>query len=156
MYKKCFVVVIFWFVGFCTAHSEYYVDSSLYHIPSVPFVSMFTWVSEDTGCPAWILKGLGITESSMRVDAVGDFGNAEGAYQIHKRSKKVWVAAYGKYDPYNLLSAMTLAGKIMKDRLSFFEDPRDAIASYRQGIGGVLKNGRTDWYVDRVIANALL
>ena len=104
-----------------------------------------------TGCPEWILRGIAMTESGCNSFAVGDDGISLGMFQLNEKYHEERARKYGEYDAYNPEQAVLIAGYIMEHNLSVFTDYRDAIAAYRQGVSGVKKHGRTDWYVNRVI-----
>jgi hypothetical protein len=72
-------------------------------------------------------------------------------FQLNEKYHDERAGKYGEYDAYNPEQAVLIAGYIMAHNLSVFRDYRNAIAAYRQGVAGVIKNGRTDWYVNRVI-----
>ena len=104
-----------------------------------------------TGCPAWILRGIAMTESGGNPDAVGDDGVSIGMFQLNEKYHEERASKYGEFDARNTEQAILIAGYIMHHNLLIFKNYKDAIAAYRQGISGVIKNGRTDWYVNRVI-----
>ncbi|VVB61465.1 Transglycosylase SLT domain protein [uncultured archaeon] len=104
-----------------------------------------------TGCPAWILRGIAGTESGYNPAAVGDDGISVGMFQLNEKYHEERALKYGEYDAYNPEQAVLIAGYIMTHNLHVFRDYRDAIAAYRQGVTGVRRHGRTDWYVNRVI-----
>ncbi|VVB60752.1 Transglycosylase SLT domain protein [uncultured archaeon] len=103
-----------------------------------------------TGCPAWILRGIAGTESGYNPAAVGDDGISVGMFQINERYHDERARKYGEYNPYNSEQAVLIAGYIMADNIRRLSDILDAIAAYRQGVTGVRKHGRTEWYVNKV------
>jgi len=110
----------------------------------------YTVASHATGCPEWVLHGLAFAESSERDDAIGDGGQSIGRYQLREIYHEARAARWGEYDPRDPTEAGIIAGLIYMENLAALGNEDDAIAAYRQGIGGVRKNGATSWYVERV------
>ena len=104
-----------------------------------------------TGCPAWILRGIAMTESTCNAHAVGDDGVSLGMFQLNEKYHDERALKYGEFDAYNPEQAVLIAGYIMADNMRRLHNLRDAISAYRQGVTGVRRNGRAEWYVDRVI-----
>jgi hypothetical protein len=115
------------------------------------YADMYDEAQFVTGCPAWILRGIAMTESSCNPSKVGDDGISIGMFQINETFHEERARKYGEYNPLNPEQAILIAGHIMAHNLKVFRNPRNAIAAYRQGVAGVIKNGRTDWYVNKVI-----
>ena len=110
----------------------------------------YTVASHASGCPEWVLHGLAFAESSERDDAIGDGGQSIGRYQLREIYHEARAARWGEYDPRDPTEAGIIAGLIYMENLAALGNEDDAIAAYRQGIGGVRKNGATEWYVERV------
>lgn len=107
--------------------------------------------AEITGCPEYILRGIAFAESTFKIDAVGDDGMSLGRYQINEKYHDYYASLYGEYNPFCPLDSAILTGRIFMDNLLALGDIEDAIAAHRQGRTGVRNNGRTQWYVDRVL-----
>lgn len=121
--------------------------------PKRPDVTPYEWAEAITGAPATILKAIAITESNERDDAPGDGGISLGRFQINETYRDWRVERYGYYDPTDPHSAAVIAGKKYQDSIAILGSPELAIAAHRQGIQGVLDNGPTMWYIERVYKN---
>lgn len=129
-------------------------------ILSKPFTVEFTEPERDiyqiaaglTGCPERILRGIAFAESTYNQDAIGDGGDSAGRFQINERYHAERAAKYGEYNPFCPLDTAILTGRLYMDNLKALGNEQDAIAAHRQGVSGVRKNGRTDWYVQRVLS----
>lgn len=106
-----------------------------------------------TGCPERILRGIAFAESTYNPDAIGDDGDSIGLCQINERYHAERAALYGEYNPFDPLDSLIIAAWIYADNLRALGDERLAICAHRQGVAGVLNNGPTDWYYQRVIKN---
>lgn len=114
--------------------------------------------------PAPTLRGLITTESHEQWNAIGDDGISRGGAQLNSRFDTMRAKAWGPFDPYAPNDAIRIASCILQDNARIFRsferciDPstwkekRDylTLASYRQGVGGVLRDGATGWYVERI------
>lgn len=110
--------------------------------------------SEITGCPEYILRGIAFAESTFRADAIGDDGMSLGRFQINEKYHAYYAEQYGEYNPFCPLESAILTGRIFMDNLLALGSIEDAIAAHRQGRTGVRNNGRTQWYVDRVLSHS--
>lgn len=121
-----------------------------------PQISPYHWAEAITGAPATILKAIAITESDERDDVPGDGGISLGRFQINETFREWNVKRYGPYDPTGPYQAAILAGKKYQDNLSALGTPELAIAAHRQGAAGVLHNGPSLWYIERVYRSLYL
>ena len=103
-----------------------------------------------TGAPAYILRGIALTESGEDDTAVGDDGVSMGRMQLNENYHAERAKKYGGYDPFNPLESVIIAGYLYMDNLKRFGDSDLAIAAHRQGVNGVRKYGASDWYIKRV------
>ena len=120
------------------------------------------------GASGDMLQGIARAESGETDSAIGDDGISMGRFQINERYHAQRAAAWGEYDPFEPRQAAAIAAHILRENAAYFAkvsrvaDPstwterRDelTIASYRQGIGGVKRNGATYWYILRVPGKA--
>jgi len=113
-------------------------------------LSIYEIAEEVTGAPANILRAIAIVESNEKDTAIGDDGISKGRMQINELYRKERIQKYGYYDPFNPLDSVILSGYIYMANLRIFKNVDKAIASHRQGRTGVIKNGATMWYVNRV------
>jgi len=105
-----------------------------------------------TGVPSEILRGIAATESYFKERATGDNGLSHGMFQLHSRWHEERVKKWGKFNPFDPEEAAIIAGYVLADNFATFGGNWDkAIAAYRQGVGGVRKNGIGKWYVDDVL-----
>jgi hypothetical protein len=115
---------------------------------------LYTLIQERTGTPNWLLYGTRMAESGGKDNAVGDDGISIGSMQLNEqyRSDRVKLCGY-EYDPHDTYDALYVAALIYKQNVKVYGvNVRQLIASYRQGVTGVNKNGITsESYVDRVI-----
>jgi len=118
-----------------------------------PDITPYEWAEAITGTPATILQAIARTESNERDDVPGDGGISLGRFQINETFRDWRVKKYGDYDPTDPYSAAVIAGKKYQDSIAILGSPELAIAAHRQGIQGVLDNGPTMWYVERVYRN---
>jgi len=110
----------------------------------------YTVASYASGCPEWVLHGIAFAESSERDDAIGDGGESVGRFQLREVYHASRAARWGEYDPRDSVQAGIIAGLIIMDNLAALGSLDLAIAAYRQGVGGVRRDGATGWYVERV------
>lgn len=98
-----------------------------------------------------LLRAMAIVESGERDDAVGDDGVSVGRFQLNETFHAERARLYGEYDARDPDEAGRIAARILEDnyrRLGFWAL---AIASYRQGVTGVQRDGPSAWYIDRVM-----
>lgn len=101
--------------------------------------------------PASILQGIARAESTERDGAIGDDGISRGRMQLNSHYDAPRARAWGKFDPFSPIDSVRIASCIFQDNLKQLGGDEDlAIAAYRQGVGGVLRDGPTGWYVARV------
>jgi len=114
--------------------------------------------------PAAILRAHARVESDEMDWAIGDGGRSHGRMQINETFRAERVRAWGEYDPHNCFDAVRIADRIWQENAKAFPSgptrgPPETwarqredltIAAYRQGVAGVLRNGPTMWYVERV------
>jgi len=118
--------------------------------------SDLSYASKLTKCPEWIIQGIYTTESHRHMHAVGDNGESIGGFQHRRKYFDERCRKYFPYDPECYLQAACITGYIIMDNLSFFKgDWTKAIASYNQGVTGVLTNGVHMAYVNSIIRNGL-
>ena len=120
-------------------------------LPKYEPIDIYTIAEEITGCPAFILYGIASAESDFTANAIGDGGKSLGMFQINETFRDIRVAKYGEYNPFNPIDSAIIAGFIMAENLAEFGDYHQAICAYRQGIGGVKKNGAMTWYSEKVL-----
>jgi hypothetical protein len=121
-------------------------------IPFIEPMDCFDYAESVTGFSAEILRGIAATESHFRVKAVGDGGMSLGMFQLHSRWYESRVEKWGDFDPTDPFESAVVAGRIMQENLNALNgDLTMAIAAYRQGVSGVLKQGVIQWYVDEVL-----
>lgn len=113
-------------------------------------VDVYSLVESLTGVSADILRGIARVESDERDYVVGDDGISVGRMQINERWREERVRKYGEYDPRDAFDAVFITAKIFNDNLKILGSEDLAIAAHRQGVNGVLKNGASEWYIDRV------
>ena len=118
-----------------------------------PDVTPYEWAEAITGTPATILRAIARAESNERDDVPGDGGISLGRFQINETFRDWRVSRYGDYDPTDPYSAAVIAGRKYQDSIAILGSPELAIAAHRQGIQGVLDNGPTMWYIERVYKN---
>lgn len=154
MKKVLFGLVLLCMIGTANYTRVLSLYADLTETDILPNVSFIQLAAVQTGCPEYILMGIASAESDFTPTAVGDGGKSLGMFQINEdfRWQREMMVGF-KYDPFNVYEAAMVAGLIYCQNLEAFNgNERDAIAAYRQGINGVRKNGRTDWYVDKVLA----
>lgn len=112
----------------------------------------FFIVSQLTGVPAGIIAGFAYAESGFDDYAIGDGGISLGMFQINETYHWNRMKLIGReYDPHNTFDAALVTALNYKKNLKIFGNQRDAIACHKQGVRGVKKNGRIEWYVSKVI-----
>jgi len=130
----------------CTGSVE--IKSTL---PKYKPIDIYTIAEEITGCPAFILYGIASAESDFMASAIGDGGKSLGMFQINETFRDLRVQKYGEYNPFNPIDSAIIAGFIMAENMAVFGDYHQAICAYRQGIGGVQRNGAITWYSEKVL-----
>jgi len=120
-------------------------------LPEYDPIDIYKNAEKITGCPSFILYGIASAESDFTANAIGDGGKSLGMFQINETFRDIRVAKYGEYNPFNPIDAAIIAGFIMAENLAEFGDYHQAICAYRQGIGGVKKNGAMTWYSEKVL-----
>jgi len=113
-------------------------------------LTIYSLASIITGAPEEILRGIAIAESGEHDNAIGDGGESIGRFQLREIYHEARAAAWGEYDPRDSTEAAIIAGRILMDNFARLGDMDLAIAAYRQGVGGVMRDGATGWYVERV------
>lgn len=101
--------------------------------------------------PAWVLKGIALTESGGDDNAVGDDGVSIGRMQINETFHDERVRFYGEYDPKKTADAIRVASCIFQDNYRRLGSTVAAIDAHRKGVSGVNTHGISGWYVNRVI-----
>lgn len=154
--KRVFLIVLVLVLAACTG--SFSVQASFArtsaHERSNREYTTYQIAAEITGCPEYILRGIAFAESTFRADAVGDDGMSLGRYQINEKYHEYYAEQYGEYNPFCPLESAILTGRIFMDNLLALGNIEDAIAAHRQGRTGVRNNGRTQWYVDRVLGHS--
>lgn len=137
--------------------------SQLSVIHADPWYCPRTFLYVNYKTPAYILKGIILTESDGIPSAIGDDGISYGASQQNKKYYGERAYWWGSYDPFYINDAIRITSCLfqanMKSLLksehmidpSTWELKRQdiAIAAHRQGLEGA-KHGMTYWYVKRV------
>lgn len=114
--------------------------------------------------PAWILRGIVETESSLNCRAVGDDGISQGPAQLNRRYYAERARWWGAYDPFDLEDSLRVTDALFQANLRALAwnegciDPSTwearridmAIAAHRQGLRGAIEHGMDYWYVERV------
>lgn len=120
-----------------------------------PGPDLYTLMQKRTGVPNWLLYGIRMTESGGDNNAIGDDGISLGSMQINERYRPDRETLCGyKYDPFDIYDALYVAALILKQNSKSLSGDL-LIASYRQGVTGVKRNGNTSsWYVKRVLSYA--
>ena len=155
--KKSFIAILsLSAIIFATSSSAYRAEAQQSYIGSMPprMLTVFTLAELVTGAPAGILHGIAMVESDDSDSAIGDDGISIGRFQINERYHSMRARAWGEYDPHNPSEAAIIAGHIFMDNLKQLGSIDLALCAYRQGIGGVLKNGPGMWYAERVKAKS--
>ena len=155
--KKLWIIIISMSVViFATSSAAYRVAAQQSYIGAMPprNLTVFTLAELVTGAPAGILHGIAMVESGNSDSAIGDDGISIGRFQINERYHSMRARAWGEYDPHNPSEAAIIAGHIFMDNLKQLGSIDLALCAYRQGIGGVLKNGPGMWYAERVRAKS--
>ena len=120
-------------------------------LPKYKPIDIYTIAEEITGCPSFILYGIASAESDFTANAIGDGGKSLGMFQINETFRDIRVAKYGEYNPFSPIESAIIAGFIMAENMAIYPDYNQAICAYRQGIGGVKKNGAMTWYSEKVL-----
>ena len=120
-------------------------------LPDYEPIDIYTIAEEITGCPSFILYGIASAESDFTANAIGDGGKSLGMFQINETFRGLRVQKYGEYNPFNPIDAAMIAGFIMAENMTVFENYHQAICAYRQGITGVQQNGAITWYSEKVL-----
>ena len=115
-----------------------------------PEPTLYKLAEAVTGAPAEILQGIARAESGECDSAIGDNGESLGRFQLREIYHESRAKAWGNYDPRNPTQAAVIAGHILMDNFKQLGNMDLAIMAYRQGIGGVLRDGGTIWYLQRV------
>lgn len=118
--------------------------------PAEKIYSTYELASMITGCPIEILYGIAFAESSGNQFASGDDGISKGRFQINEKYHAERAHLYGEYNAFDPFDSAVITGRLFMDNLRALGKKEDAIAAHRQGPTGVKKNGRDQWYVDRV------
>lgn len=151
--KRLILIVLFLVLAACTGSFSVQASFARASAPERSNREYTTYqiAAEATGCPEYILRGIAFAESTFRADAIGDDGMSIGRYQINDKYHEYYAEQYGEYNPFCPLESAILTGRIFMDNLLALGSIEDAIAAHRQGRTGVRNNGRTQWYVDRVL-----
>lgn len=115
-------------------------------------MSIYRQASLVTGAPEAVIKGIAFAESSYRANPKHADPLDKGMFGLHEspeiRAERV--AAWGDYDPLDPEEAAIIAGHIYMHNLARLGSSALAVAAYKQGVRGVLRDG-ADWeYVGRV------
>lgn len=120
---------------------------------SKPELTIYAIASRVTGCPEEILIGIDFAESSNGLNLnhpdpldVGRFGLHESVAYHKERAAK-----YGEYNPDCPLDSAIIAGRLYMDNLKLLGNSADAICAHYQGPTGVRRDGRAEWYLERVL-----
>jgi hypothetical protein len=155
----CVVLIIFGiaFVNYCKVRNrsklllEDIVPPPVVEV--MPKETAYQIASRITGCPEYILIGIDFAESSCGKNIVHPDPNDKGRFGIHDSEdyRAERVAKYGYYDPDNFLSAAILTGRLFMDNYKLLGNTADAICAHKQGLTGVRRDGRAEWYLERVL-----
>jgi hypothetical protein len=113
---------------------------------------------------AAILRAHARAESDEMDWAIGDQGRSHGRMQLNETYHAERAAKWGEYDPHKATDAIRIADRIWQENyealghVPYYGPPETwqrqredlTIAAYRQGLAGVLANGATRWYIERV------
>jgi hypothetical protein len=115
-------------------------------------MSMYELAELVTGCPAQILQGIAFAESSFRVNPPHPDAFDRGMFGLHETQALHMERAtkWGSYDALIPQEAAMIAAHIYMDNLAKLGDETQAIASYKQGVAGVRRDGVDEGYVERV------
>jgi membrane-bound lytic murein transglycosylase MltF len=98
-----------------------------------------------------ILWGLALNESNMNPNAISKDGMDRGLFQL----RKIYDKLRGVINPFDPVESTHHAITILQNNYSIFHNTPKMLAAYRQGIGGVQKNGidhGSKAYVKRIIS----
>lgn len=104
-----------------------------------------------TGCPAVILQGLHFAESSYgkNLDHPGPFDR--GPFGLNEKYRSERVKKWGEYNPDCPLQSAIIAGRIVMENYRYLGQLDLAVCAYRQGVGGIRRDGAGLWYYSRVM-----
>ena len=107
--------------------------------------------SARTNVPEWILFGIIYAESSNAKRLYGDDGHSLGAWMLLDKYRIERENKWGMYNPFDPILSTRIAANILAENYSILKDWTLTIASYSQGVTGVLKNGINIAYVRKVV-----
>lgn len=121
-----------------------------------PDRSIYEIASMLTGCPVEVIKGICFAESSLGANVDHPDPNDVGWFGLHERPAfhKERARRYGEYNARLPLDSAIMAGRIYVANLAALGNKADAIAAHKQGRTGVKRDGRAQWYVDRVLKSS--
>lgn len=121
-----------------------------------PDRSIYEIASMLTGCPVEVIKGICFAESSLGANVDHPDPNDVGWFGLHERPEFHAERArrYGEYNAENPLDSAIIAGLLYVANLAALGNQADAIAAHKQGRTGVKRDGRAQWYVDRVLKSS--
>jgi hypothetical protein len=117
----------------------------------IEYAKLIEQESKRTGVPAWILTGIFYVESTNGKNNIGDDGHSLGPMQHFDKYYIERCNKWGTYNPFYFPDAIRISANILRENYSILKDWTLTIASYRQGVPGVLKNGPDMDYVKKVI-----
>lgn len=122
------------------------------HVQRIPDrLTVYEIAEITTGASSSILRGIACAESDELDCAIGDDGHSVGRYQWHDAYLSDYQRRYGDFDPRDPLLSSVRAGQNLIDNEAALGCVELAIAAHRQGRQGVIDNGPSAWYVDRVL-----
>ena len=118
-----------------------------------PDRSIYEIASMVTGCPVDIIKGFCFAESSMGANVNHPDPHDVGWFGLHERESfhKERARRYGEYNAELPIDSAIIAGRLYVANLAALGCKEDAIAAHKQGRNGVKRDGRAQWYVNRVL-----
>jgi hypothetical protein len=99
----------------------------------------------------FLLRAIAIVESGECDSAIGDGGLSHGRFQLYSVYHNQRVQKYGSFDPFNPNEAGKIAARYLEECYLATGNLYTAVAAYRQGVGGVRKNGIQGNYVNKVM-----
>jgi hypothetical protein len=113
--------------------------------------TLYVQATKGTIIDPLLLRAIAVVESGEVDSAIGDEGLSHGRFQLYSVYHKERVQKYGDFNPFNPDQAGRVAARYLEECYLATDDLTLAVAAYRQGIGGVRKNGIQGNYVKRVM-----
>jgi hypothetical protein len=118
-----------------------------------PELTIYEIAEAITGCPAELLVGFAFAESSNGRNLNHSNPSDRGWFGIHetKSYHEERARLYGEYNADCPLDSAILTGKLFMTNLKLLGNVNDAICAHNQGPTGVKRDGRREWYLQRVL-----